>query len=164
LKSPVYADEVVTDVFVKIWTNRKKLMMVQNIEAYLFTITKRESLNYIRNHRLNSHTFLQLNQDLRLMNSDPEQEMISREIIDVIESAINELPEKCKLVFRMVKENGMKYREVAQLLEISEKAVEMHMGKAFKRIKYSLDRYENIHPSHEIHKVILRLLPILLIP
>lgn len=143
VKSNQNAEEVVTDVFVKLWNQRQQLLEIKDFKAYIFTLTKRESLNYIRNNKLNSNLFVQLEDQLQITIVNPEYELLYSEINELLQSAINELPEKCRLVFQMVKENGMKYKEVASLLDISEKAVEMHISKALQRIKHTLSEYRN---------------------
>ena len=156
VKSNQNAEEVVTDVFVKVWYNREKLLEIKDLKAYLFTLTKRESLNYIRNNKLNNKLFVQLDDQLKITVVNPEYEYLYAEILEVLNNAINDLPEKCRLVFQMVKEKGMKYKEVAALLEISEKAVEMHVSKALHRIKQALAEYQNASciSSNAVKKVI----------
>jgi RNA polymerase sigma-70 factor (family 1) len=143
VKSNLNSEEIVTDVFVKIWNIRKKLVEIKNLQAYLFTITKRDSLNYIRNNKLNSNLHVQLENSIKMDCLTPEDEFLSKEVMQILTLAINDLPEKCRLVFQMVKENGLKYKEVAKMLNISEKAVEMHISKALKRIKICLSEYHN---------------------
>jgi RNA polymerase sigma-70 factor (family 1) len=145
VKSPLNAEEVVTDVFVKIWEKREKLADVKNLQAYLYTITKREALNYIRDRKLNSNLFVKLEDQVKIDYITPEYEFLSKEAMESLTSAINNLPSRCRLVFQMVKENGLKYKEVAQLLNISEKAVGIHITKALKSITIGLS--ENPKPE-----------------
>lgn len=142
VKSSQNAEEVVTDVFAKIWDRRAYLKHIDNFQAYLYTITKRDSLNYIRNHKLNNHLFLQIVDQFKVTAFDPEHEYLYNEVLKILTDTINDLPDKCQLVFRMVKERGMKYREVSKLLNISEKAVEMHISKALQKIRKSLLFYQ----------------------
>ena len=64
----------------------------------------------------------------------PEDLMITAELISQINKAINELPTKCRLIFKLVKEDGLKYKEVAELLHLSKKTVENQVGIALKKI------------------------------
>ena len=68
--------------------------------------------------------------------------LLSKEFVEVLNRAVQELPSKCRLVYSLVKDDGMKYQEVAETLDISVKTVEMHVGKALKRIKIALDIYQ----------------------
>ena len=69
----------------------------------------------------------------------PETSFIQKENFRQIEAAINALPPKCKLVFRLIKEEGLRYKEVAELLSVAPKTVEAHMATAYNRIAESLD-------------------------
>jgi RNA polymerase sigma-70 factor (family 1) len=138
VKSSANAEEVVIDVFVKIWIIRGQLVEVKNIKAYLYTITKREAINYIRDNKLNTTLYVQLEDQIRVNYITPEHEFLSKETMEMLAKAIKALPPRCKLVFQMVKENGLKYKEVAQLLKISEKAVGIHISKALKSIATSI--------------------------
>jgi RNA polymerase sigma-70 factor (ECF subfamily) len=62
--------------------------------------------------------------------------------MEILQRAICDLPAKCRLVYSMVKDDGMKYQEVADILEVSVKTVEMHVGKALRRIKIAFDNYQ----------------------
>jgi len=163
VKTKANAEEVVTDVFVKVWQNRKKLTSIVNVKAYLFTITKREALNYIRNNKLNERLFIQIDDQMKFISKNPEHEYLTNELLLIISNSINNLPEKCRLVFRLVKENGLKYKEVASMLDITEKAVEMHISKALKRIKRSLDTYQDKKDPVNIPKIVARLILLILL-
>jgi RNA polymerase sigma factor, sigma-70 family len=71
-------------------------------------------------------------------DTTPEEELISQECTRKLNEAINNLPEKCKLTFKLVREEKMKYREVAEVLGISQKTVEAHLSKAVKILRQIL--------------------------
>ena len=73
----------------------------------------------------------------------PEYEYLESEFYQVIKSAIDSLPPKRKLVFRMIKEEGLKYNDVARLLELSVKTIETHMGLALKTLHKNINQYKN---------------------
>ena len=142
-KNQALAEEVVSDVFLKVWTNRQHLEKISDIKAYLFIAVKRQSLNYLR--RIPSAPFLNV-YDQKLSHSidyrNPENIMVSQEMLQAFSASIHRLPEKCRLVFKLVKEEKLKYREVAHLLQISEKTVEMHVGNALKKLRKDLEHIE----------------------
>jgi RNA polymerase sigma factor (sigma-70 family) len=74
------------------------------------------------------------------VHATPEEILIGQEVLQVINQAINELPPKCKLIFRLVKEDNLKYREVAELLHLTPKTVENQMGIAVKKIHEAIGR------------------------
>ncbi len=139
------AQEIVSDVFIKLWNNRSSVEKINNIQSYLYTAIKRQSLNYIRDNSKRMHRSLDEgdNNIVVEMNS-PEKMLLSKELFEVVNCAVKELPSKCRLVYSLVKDDGMKYMEVAETLNISVKTVEMHVGKALKRIKITLDKYQNL--------------------
>lgn len=129
------AEEVVADVFIKLWENRKMLHSIKNLSAYLYTATRHASLNYIRLHKPKHHISVdELENNFSYGFETPETTAISKENLARITTVINQLPPRCKLIFHLVKEEKLRYREIAQMLNISQKTVEAQMAIAMKRI------------------------------
>lgn len=141
-KSNELAEEVVSDVFYKVWKNRQKLPKVSNLEGYLYTMAKHQSVDHIRS--LSNVQFMSIDKaelNIHLKSDDPEKQLLSDELFSLFEKSISSLPDKCGLVFRLVKQDGLKYREVAEMLDISVKTVEKHVGVALKIIRKDLEGY-----------------------
>lgn len=139
------AEELTNDVFIQIWQNRQRLNNVENPEVYLFVCAKNKAFAYLTSQKTGINTIDEI-QDFNLeLERTPEDILISSEMIARINSAIHRLPPKCKLIFIMVKENNLKYREVAEILGISTKTVEAQMSIALKKlsqaIPFSLSTY-----------------------
>lgn len=135
--------EVVSDVFIKLWGGRAKIENIGNISAYLFVATKRQSLNYIRDNKKRNHQPLnEITISTFIESRSPDKILLSDEFAEILNKAICGLPSKCRLVYSMVKDDGMKYQEVAEILDVSVKTVEMHVGKALRRIKLAFDNYQ----------------------
>ena len=134
IKSKELAEEIVSDVFIKIWQRRHQLDKVDNLKFYLFTAVKNRCINELNNPKNKGAINIDVVIDFRSLYHDPEQKMISAEMINKIRAAIKELPPRCQLIFKLVKEEGLKYKEVAELLQISVKTVENQMSLAFKKI------------------------------
>jgi RNA polymerase sigma-70 factor (ECF subfamily) len=135
IKSKEAAEEIVSDVFIKIWEKRQHLEKIENLSFYLFTAVKNRCVNQFNDFR--NRTEININDvtvEFKSLYHDPEQKMISAEAIRQIQEAIHELPPRCRLIFKLVKEEGLKYKEVAELLELSVKTVENQMSLAFKKI------------------------------
>ena len=129
-------------LFIKIWKNRANLSGIININSYLYVAVKRQSLNYIRERNLRNTYSLDEQESLAIAESrDPEKIVLSAEFAEVLNRAIHDLPSKCRLIYSMVKDDNMKYKEVADTMNISIKTVEMHVGKALKRIKLAFENY-----------------------
>ncbi len=141
VKDQQKAQEVVQDVFLKVWENREHLTSVCNIEVYLYTITKNKCIDYLR-VRPGGQTgqFLPDQGEIAIECWNAESKAISEERIRKIEESINSLPPRSRIVLQMVKQNGMKHAEVATLLGISVKTVEAHMSVAIKKLMKSLQQ------------------------
>ncbi|MBN8666113.1 MAG: RNA polymerase sigma-70 factor [Chitinophagales bacterium] len=135
LKSKYDAEEVVSDVFMRIWEKRVQLAQVESPLFYLFTAVKNQSINRLNSDKKNrqispEHWMVQLNS----VYFNPEKLMMTAEMLKYINNTINTLPPKCRMVFKLIKEDGLRYKEVAELLGISVKTVEAQMAIALRRI------------------------------
>lgn len=141
LPSREEAEEAVSDVFVKIWQNRAGLAAVRNLNTYLYTAVRNTACNYRisagRMPEVLTGEYIQV--AVNTMTASPEDMLISKENLRKIESAINLLPARCKLIFRLVKEDGLKYREVAEILEVSINTVNTQMAIALKKLGEVID-------------------------
>ncbi|WP_456088510.1 RNA polymerase sigma-70 factor [Parabacteroides sp.] len=150
LKSKELAEEAVSDVFLFIWKKRETLNEIDNIERYLYTSVKNQALHYIRRGYITNQDSIDLYTiELLPDGNNPEITLLDQEYQKLIQEAILSLPEKCREVFRLVLSDRLKHKEIAQLLNISEKTVEAHISNAYKRIaqyvnkKYSSNRMTN---------------------
>ena len=135
IKKRELAEEIVSDVFIRIWQNREFISEIENLKLYLFISTKNTALNYLsRHYRKNVLSLDEMNIPVSSVNYNPEQILITSELINRINSAISMLPSRCKLIFKMAKEDGLKYAEIAQLLNISVKTIDNQLAIAVRKI------------------------------
>ena len=138
LKIETDIDDILQEVFVKIWLNRNKISNIETFNAYIFTITKNEVLNLIRSN-LRDQTF---KDELFLRAVAEEYQTPNQVEFDEVKSGIDRivasLPEKRQQVFVLSRTEGLSNKEIAQQLNISEKTVEDHITHAIKYIKTSL--------------------------
>lgn len=127
------AEEIVADVFIAVWRKRKGLHQVSNLKWYLYAATRNIAFNYLRKYAHKKTLHLD-EAHLLEYEINPEAQLISNEMMRHINTAISELPPQCRLIFKLVKEDGLKYREVAVLLNISVKTVENQVGIALKKL------------------------------
>ena len=132
------AEEITNDVFVDIWQRRHLLSNVNSPEMYLFVCAKNKALQYLKKRSLTFESLDKIQDIECVLEIDPYELLISSEMLRQINAAIASLPPKCRVIFRLVKENNLKYREVAELLEISEKTVENQMAIALKKLTASI--------------------------
>ncbi len=134
VKTGQLAEEVVSDVFIRIWQKRAALARIRDLKLYLFISTKNTSLNYLRQQKHDTLLPDDYRVQLRSVYSDPEQLLITAEMINRVQQAINQLPPRCQLIFKLIKDDGLKYKEVAGLLNLSLKTVENQMTLALRKI------------------------------
>lgn len=138
-RSKESSEEIVSDVFMKIWVNRKVLPGIENFHLYIYIATKNLSINRALKERKQEHFSLDdAVVDIKNIYADPEQLMITSEMQKRIQAAIQTLPPKCQLIFKLIREDGLKHKEVAELLSLSQKTVENQMGIAIKKISESI--------------------------
>jgi len=133
VKSNEVAEEIVSDVFIKLWQIRARLMDIGNLKVYLYTIARNFSLNYL-SKKYRDITVTLDSIDVETTISGPAEMCISADIVRQIRQAIQELPPQCKLVFQLVKEEGLKYKEVAAILDISPLTVRNQLAIAIRKI------------------------------
>lgn len=134
LKNGQQAEEAVSDVFIKIWKKRAGLLRIKNLKLYLFVSTKNTALNYLRSQNKPAIQAQDYMVQLQSIYFDPEQLLITEEMHRRILAAVKQLPPRCQLIFKLIREDGLKYREVADLLQISVKTVENQMAIALSRL------------------------------
>ena len=125
--------ELTSDVFFAVWENRLELPEIRNFNAYIYRIAKFKALNYLRKRNLPTVN----------LDEMPLDDCISAETVREINRAIESLPPKCKLAFKLVREDRMSHREAAETLYISVKTLEVHLGHAEQKIREAL-RKKNI--------------------
>ena len=126
------AEEVVSDVFFEIWKNRSRILEIESMGAYLRTITYQKSISYLRHERtMPACVSLDDIENFTVSPvSAPDAEYISREEIEALNRAIEELPPKCRHVFFLAKIDRVPYKEIAKLLDISVATINYHVSYA----------------------------------
>lgn len=154
VKSNDAAREIVDEVFIKIWRNKASATNIQNLTVYLYKATKNTALNYLsakaKENVIEPFDFfsVQLSDD-----HSPEKKMITSELLKKINAAIDQLPPRCKMVFKLVREDGLSYKEVGAILNISPKTVDAQMMIAVKQIsekvKADFDYFPTKNPKKD---------------
>lgn len=154
LKSSEDAEEVVSDFFIAIWQRRASLRAIENPKLYFFVGVKNTALNkWAAKKRQLLPQADEWQTSLKSVFFNPEELMLSAETVKKIMNAVNDLPPKCKTIFKLIKEEGLKYAEVAKLLDISVKTIEAQMAIALRRIK-THSEFKNEFP--ELHQILTK--------
>ena len=149
IKNRELSEEIVSDVFIKIWQNRAKLAEIENLKLYLYISAKNTSLNYLSRHfRKTTVSLDEMALNIPSVSYNPENLMITGEAVKKIEFAIQSLPLRCRLIFKLAKEDGLKYKEIANLLNISVNTIDNQMAIALKKISGAINFEFKKSPNH----------------
>lgn len=137
------AEEIVSDVFLEVWQNREKIGEIQNMKAWLVTITHNKTISYLRKKDYLNQTVSWDEIDeftMPIALQTPDEQIISKEEMEQINGIINNLPPKCKQVFVLAKIERLPYKEIAVILNISVKTINIHISKALEKISSALKK------------------------
>jgi RNA polymerase sigma-70 factor (ECF subfamily) len=137
-RSRSHAEEIVQDIFIKIWLNRAEVENIQNFGAYINRMARNHSYSVLRKIAAQAISHQDVH-DLDVPgSSDSEHRLLYRESAKMLQTAVDELPPQRKLVYEMCHEQGLKYEEVAEKLNISRGTVHKHMKLALQSIRAHL--------------------------
>jgi len=130
------AEDVAQDVMLELWRRRKHIVVETSLPAYLLQATRNRALNQIRHRQVVARL------DPRDLAAPPpppaDRAALEGEIERVVRRAVGELPDRCREVFELSRVHGLKYAEIARVLDISVKTVEAQMGKALHTMRHRL--------------------------
>lgn len=143
-KSEDLAKDVVSDVFFNLWKTRINLAAINQLKSYLYTCVKNQAIKTLSSDpvRFDTESYKKAVASVEWIN--PEELLIGKELQEILESIITDLPPQCGLVFGMIKERRMNQDEVATELGISKETVKYHLKVALKHIRKKLeDRFDD---------------------
>lgn len=144
VRSAEATEEVVNDTFVSIWSRRKLLTGITDFTSYIYKAVKNKSLNFLKQKNFPIHFNIDdIKAEIEDVTLNIEDQMIVADFQLLIEHAVNNLPAQCRLVFKMIKEDGLPHKEVAELLNLSVRTIEYHMSIALKKLSESLNYKKN---------------------
>lgn len=134
------AEEIVSDTFASLWEQRDELKIFTSANGYLYKMVQNRSLNYLKHQKIESEyvDYLKRNNLLSEIPGRYIDQYDQKELKKAINTAVDELPEKCRQVFKLSRYNQLKNKEIAQVLNISQKTVERHITIALERMRYCL--------------------------
>jgi len=136
VRSREIAEELVEDVFVKLWGNRHHITGIDNLTVYLYVAVKNKALNKLsqKASELIAAPFDYLDTSIDEFADDPYDLLITAEMMGRMQTVIEALPPRCKMIFKLIREDGLKYKEVAEILNISVNTIDVQMAIAVKKI------------------------------
>ncbi|MCM1504390.1 MAG: RNA polymerase sigma-70 factor [Muribaculum sp.] len=129
------ADDITHDVFFKIWELRKSLSGISSIKAYLFRMTKNAILNNFRQKQIQDKYCDDIRNNISEESDDTDSAVTTADLLEMIELAIDRMPEQRRKVFCMSRYENMTYEQIAQKLDISPKTVQYHISAALAELR-----------------------------
>ncbi|WP_270088038.1 RNA polymerase sigma-70 factor [Sphingobacterium sp. SYP-B4668] len=137
------AEEIVQDIFFSLWTRRMNLEIQGNLSNYLSVSVKYRVIRVLDKH-YRHRNYLNSLVDMSLVDDSTQENLLFEELRGQLSKYVAELPEKCRLVFQLSREQGYSQKDIAKELNISEKTVETHLGKARKYLRSRLAHFFQI--------------------
>ena len=135
---PQLAEEIVDDVFCSLWSNRKRIQINSSFRAYLITSIRNRSLDTVRKLKGGKVYVLEQANMVKCKQSIACDALIYEELCAQVDKAVEELPRQCQMIFRMSRDEGLPYKDIAHRLAISVKTVDTQIGRALKHIRKSI--------------------------
>lgn len=134
-KSPAFSEEIVQDVFLKLWEKRENLAHIESLEKYIYTMTRNLIMDELKSFARERDAFKKLADFFSNNSLTPEQELSFKESNQLIEKAISHLSQQQQMVYRLAKQQGLTREEIALQLNISENTVRNHLARAMQYVR-----------------------------
>lgn len=138
LKNKEVCEDIIQDVFMNIWNNRAKLEINISLKGYFYACARYQVFSHFRKSKDKINVEFLDDLDKRFQNATPETEIMHKELVQQVNCIIETLPEKCKLVYKLSREEQLSHKEIAIRLDITTKTVENHITKALHTIRFSM--------------------------
>ena len=138
------AEEIVQELFYVLWKERQNLQIFTSVNGYLYRSVKNKSLQHLEHKRVQENYQKMYAENVSLETATPQEELEYKELEQQIEETLVRLPERRQKIFHMHREEGKKYNEIAQELQISVKTVEAEMSKVLRELR---SKYNSLYPS-----------------
>jgi RNA polymerase sigma-70 factor (ECF subfamily) len=132
------AEEVVQEIFLFVWERRETWDVRTSVKGYLFTAVRNAALSYLRHERVVRRREAETVERLDGPSAGADAEAAAAETLAAVQRAVSRLPERCRLVFTLHREQGLTYSEIAEVLGISPKTVEAQMARALQSLRKAL--------------------------
>ncbi len=138
------AEELVQDVFVNFWVKRKNLNITTSLKAYLYRAARNHTLNFIKRRKFEQDYQKKLAETATFESNDTEDKVTFSELEKQLATAIENLPDNCRDIFKLSRYEEMTYKEIAEVLNIPPRSVHYQIGLALKELRTKLKGYASI--------------------
>jgi len=141
VKEEIAAEEMVQNVFFKLWEKQENITIRTSVTAYLYRSVYHESLNYLKHLKVKAAYQSHAAYTMGNQSDNAGSKALVSELERKLNQALSELPEQCRTIFQMSRFEELKYQEIADRLGLSVKTIENQMGKALKILRVKLADY-----------------------
>lgn len=134
-KSDQYAKDIIQEVFMKLWEHRGRVNEIDNIEAWLYRVTENKVVDFLRKASADDRLKKAIWHNLQEVLNDTEEQVDAKEFNTLIQKAIDQLPPQRKIIYRLNRENGLNYQEIADELHISRHTVKNQLHESLKFLR-----------------------------
>jgi RNA polymerase sigma-70 factor (ECF subfamily) len=138
LKNRDHASEVLQDYFISLWERRNKIQIETSFKGYLFKSISYQIIDFYRKEAVRKKHNTQFGLTMAEVDQTTEDVIISKNLSQIIEAEVNLLPEKCRHIYELSRNQHKTNKEIASFLNISEKTVENHLTKALRKLRSCL--------------------------
>lgn len=154
LKSDLLAEEMVQHAFLKIWTLEERLTKIENLESYLITVARNHAVDVLRRRKLTVKVNREISVDWSESHNETEEEILLNDTRRILDEAIELLAPQQKRVYQLCRQQGLKYEQVAEELNLSPATVQSYMKLALKTLRKHLANHTDIVAMLIIFKLI----------
>ena len=140
------AEDIVNDIFMTLWGNRENMYITKSLKSYLYQCVHNNCLKFIQHKNVSYKysEYIQNKRDLGYLrthdDNDPESTLISQELENKMDNTKNTLPEQCRKIFDLVRSDGLKYKEVADIMRITIGTVRKQVNRAIIKLRKSFEK------------------------
>lgn len=138
------AEEIVQELFYKLWAKREKLEINISLKSYLYRAVYNGSLQYLNHRNIELRYEDYRKREHKVNNTDASEEVRTQELYEIINKTLNSLPERCRKIFHLNRYEGLKYWEIAEKLSLSVKTIEANISRALKLLRKNLKEYNEV--------------------
>jgi len=134
-KSDQYAKDIIQEVFLKLWTQWDRIHEIENMEAWLYRLTENKVVDFLRKVSADTRLKQAIWHNLHEIINEPQAQVEAKECNQIIQKAIDQLPPQRRIIYRLNRERGMNYREIAGELHLSRHTVKNQLSSALRSIR-----------------------------
>lgn len=142
-KSKTIAEEIVQDIFLKLWTNRADLLYIDAPEAYIFTMARNKTIDHLRRLAKETGLLTVLTEQIQASNNEIDEKLDAEALRQLIETAVSQLSTQKQQVFQLSRHEGLSHDEIAERMQLSKSTVKNHLSETLKHIREHISQQPN---------------------